>query len=43
MQESWVWKGDPMEMALRKATKLKKGRKMKKEDRTKSTKLECSL
>ena len=32
----WKW-------PLRKATKLKKGRKKKKEDRTKSTKLECSL
>ena len=35
MQETWVWKGDAMELALKESNKLKKGRK-KKEDRTES-------
>ena len=43
MQETWVWKGDAMELALKESNKLKKGRKKKKKDRRKSTKLECSL
>ena len=37
MQETWVWKGDAMELALKESNKLKKGRK-KKEDRTESKK-----
>ena len=43
MQETWVWRGDAMELALKKNNKLKKGRK-KRKDRTETKKrTECSL
>ena len=37
MQETWVWKGDAMELALKESNKLKKGRK-KRKDRTETKK-----
>ena len=42
MQETWVWKGGAMELALKESNKLKKGRK-KRKDRTETKKTECSL
>ena len=37
MQETWAWKGDAMELALKESNKLKKGRK-KRKDRTETKK-----
>ena len=39
MQETWVWKGDAMELALKESNKLKKGRKRKDRTETKKTRM----